>query len=57
MKDAAVDPTQTFLHFTDGYGIERYQAGPQFWADLTLQKLRHVPCGCVRRLGIRGPGR
>ncbi|HET6621539.1 MAG TPA: hypothetical protein VFG64_16505 [Dongiaceae bacterium] len=57
MKDAVVDLTQTYLHFTDGHGIERYQADPQFWADVTSEKLRHVPCGRVGRLGIRDPGR
>lgn len=31
---------RTFLHFTKAHGIDAYQAGPKFWADLTSGKLR-----------------
>jgi mannose-6-phosphate isomerase-like protein (cupin superfamily) len=40
MKNVALDLRQTHLHFADGHEIERYQVGPQFWADLKSKKLR-----------------
>jgi oxalate decarboxylase/phosphoglucose isomerase-like protein (cupin superfamily) len=35
-----LDLQRTFLHFTTAHGIEAYQAGPKFWADLTRGRLR-----------------
>lgn len=40
MAERALDLRQTYLHFTAGHDIERFEVGPQFWADLMSEKVR-----------------
>jgi mannose-6-phosphate isomerase-like protein (cupin superfamily) len=40
MPMGAIDPKRTYLHFTQAHDIERYDAGPQFWDDLSARRLR-----------------
>ncbi|WP_119303339.1 cupin domain-containing protein [Dongia deserti] len=40
MPKGAIDLKRTFLHFTRGHDIERYEANPQFWSDLIARRLR-----------------
>ena len=50
MANEALDLSKTFLHFTEGHAIERFEVGPEFWADLMSEKLHLTGrmVGCVR---------
>jgi mannose-6-phosphate isomerase-like protein (cupin superfamily) len=40
VSGGAIDLKRTYLHFTQAHGIETYEAGDGFWADLMSEQLR-----------------